>query len=172
MPFSLFTATCASCCLSQWQSFFISWTQYSVNFTCHKWSFVPCKVLLSGLKMVFAKLSQLDVTACIKNCVYNNFNLHYLMSPGIECPWRSSQCAPLPPSPFPPRVKLLENLCFVDVFRWHRNWTLAWNWLNCTCMKWHFMKIKFLVTPKWFLQWFWSLIKLHAFQWPHKLIAC
>ena len=25
----------------------------------------------------FPKLSQLDITACIKNCVYNNFNLRY-----------------------------------------------------------------------------------------------
>ena len=34
------------------------------------------------------------------------------------------------------------------------------------------MKIKFLITPEWLLEWFWSLVKLHAFQWPHKLIAC
>ena len=39
-------------------------------------------------------------------------------------------------------------------------------------MKNHFMKIKFLITPEWLLEWFWSLVKLHAFQWPHKLIAC
>ena len=31
-------------------------------------------------------------------------------------------------------LEILENLCFLDVFRWHRNWTLAWNGLNCTCM--------------------------------------
>ena len=34
------------------------------------------------------------------------------------------------------------------------------------------MKIKFLITPEWLLEWFWSLVKLHAFQLPHKLIAC
>ena len=33
------------------------------------------------------------------------------------------------------------------------------------------MKIKFLITPEWLLEWFWSLVKLHAFQWPHKSIA-
>ena len=80
LPFSLFTATCASCRLPQWQSFFISWTQYSAMFKCHKWSFVPYIVSYSALKMVFSKLSQLDITACIKNCVYNNFNLRYFMS--------------------------------------------------------------------------------------------
>ena len=81
LPFSLFTATCASCRLPQRQSFFISWVQYSSNCKRHKWSFVPYIVLFSGLKMVFSKLSQLDITACIKNCVYNNFNLRcYFMS--------------------------------------------------------------------------------------------
>ena len=34
------------------------------------------------------------------------------------------------------------------------------------------MKIKFLITSEWLLEWFWSLVKLHAFQWPHKLITC
>ena len=34
------------------------------------------------------------------------------------------------------------------------------------------MNIKFLITPEWLFEWFWSLVKLHAFQWPHKLIAC
>ena len=34
------------------------------------------------------------------------------------------------------------------------------------------MKIKFFITPEWLLEWFWSLVKLDAFQWPHKLIAC
>ena len=82
--FSLFIATCASCCLPKWQSFFISWTQYSTNFKCYKWSFVPYIVSFSGLKMVFSKLSQLDITACIKSCVFNNFNLRYFMSSIIE----------------------------------------------------------------------------------------
>ena len=84
-PFSLFTATCASCRLPQQQNFFISWTKYFVNFKCHKWSFVLYIVLFSGLKMIFTKFSQLDITACIKNCVYNNFNLRcYFMSSIIE----------------------------------------------------------------------------------------
>ena len=39
------------------------------------------------------------------------------------------------------------------------------------CLKNNFMKIKFLITPEWLLEWFWSLVKLHAFQWPHKSIA-
>ena len=34
------------------------------------------------------------------------------------------------------------------------------------CLKNHFMKIKFLITPEWLLEWFWSLVKLHAFQCP------
>ena len=84
LPFSLFTVICAYCFLPQWQSFFISWTQYSTNFKCHKWSFVLYIFLFSGLKMVFSKFSQLDINACIKNCVYNNFNLHYFMSSRIE----------------------------------------------------------------------------------------
>ena len=66
LPFCLFTATCASSCFPQWQSFFIFWTHYSANFNFHKWSFVLYIVLFSGLKMVFSKLSQLDITACIK----------------------------------------------------------------------------------------------------------
>ena len=90
LPFSLFTATCASCRLPQWQSFFISWTQYSAMFKCYKWSFVPYIVSCSALKMVFFKLSQLDITACMKNCVYNNFNLRcYFISSIIECLYRS-----------------------------------------------------------------------------------
>ena len=84
--FSLFTVICASCWLPQQRSFFISWKQYSVNFKRHKWSFVPYIVSFSGLKMVFSTLSQLDITASIKNCVYNNSNLHYFMSSIIECP--------------------------------------------------------------------------------------
>ena len=84
-PFSLFTATCASCRLPQRQNFFISWTKYFANFKRHKWSFVLYIVSFSGLKMIFTKFSQLDITACIKNCVYNNFNLCcYFMSSIIE----------------------------------------------------------------------------------------
>ena len=37
LPFSLFTMTCAPCQLPQWQSFFISWTQYSASFKHRKW---------------------------------------------------------------------------------------------------------------------------------------
>ena len=72
-PFSLFIATCASCHLPQQQNFFISWTKYDANFKCHKWSFVLYIVLFFGLKMIFIKYSNLDITACIKNCVCNNF---------------------------------------------------------------------------------------------------
>ena len=80
--FSLFTATCVFCCLSQWQN---SWTQYFTNFKHHKWSFVLCIVLFSALKMIFSKFSQLDIATCLKNSVYNNFNLHcYFMSSIIE----------------------------------------------------------------------------------------
>ena len=83
--FSLFTATCASCCLPQQKNVFISWIKYFADFKCHKWSFVLFTVLFSGLKMIFTKFSQLDITACIKNCVYNNFNLRcYFMSSIIE----------------------------------------------------------------------------------------
>ena len=82
-PFSLFTATCASCRLPQRQNFFISWTKYFANFKRHKWSFVLYIVSFSGLKMIFTKFSQLDITACIKNCVYNNFNLHCYFMPSI-----------------------------------------------------------------------------------------
>ena len=84
-PFSLFNATCASCRLPQWQNFFISWTKYFANFKRHKWSFVLYIVSFSGLKMVFIKLSQLHITAFIKNYVYNNFNLRcHFMSSIIE----------------------------------------------------------------------------------------
>ena len=42
-------------------------------------------VSFSGLKMIFSKFSQLDITASFKNCVYNNFNLRcYFMSSIIE----------------------------------------------------------------------------------------
>ena len=51
---------------------------------------MPYIVSISGLKMVFSKLSQLDITACIKNCVYNNFNLCcYFMSSIIERLYKS-----------------------------------------------------------------------------------
>ena len=43
--------------LPQRQSFFSSWTQYSVNFKRHKWSYVPYIFSFSGLKMAFSKLS-------------------------------------------------------------------------------------------------------------------
>ena len=87
---SLFTATYASCRLPQRQSFFISWTQYSASFKRRKWSFVPYIISFSGLKVVFSTLSQLDITACIKNCAYNNFNLRcYFMSSIIERLYRS-----------------------------------------------------------------------------------
>ena len=81
-PFSLFTATCASCRLLQLQNFFISWTKYFANFKSHKWSFVLYIVSFSGLKMVFIKFSQPHIIAFIKNCVYNNFNLscHFMSS--------------------------------------------------------------------------------------------
>ena len=51
-----------------------------------------CRIVsFSGLKMVFSKLSQVDITACIKNCVYNNFNLcSYFMFSIIERLYRSS----------------------------------------------------------------------------------
>ena len=89
LPFSLFTATCASCRLPRRQSFSISWTQYSANFKRRKWTFVPHIVLFYGLKMVFFRLRQLDITACIKNCVYSNFNLRcYFMSSLIESVYR------------------------------------------------------------------------------------
>ena len=76
--FSLFTATCASCCLPQRQNFFISWTKYFTNFKRHKWSFVLYIVSFSGFKMIFT-ITQLEIIACIKNCVYNDLNLHYFM---------------------------------------------------------------------------------------------
>ena len=76
--FSLFTATCASCCLPQRQNFFISWTKYFTNFKRHKWSFVLYIVSFSGLKMIFTKFSQLDITACIKNCVYKQLQFTLL----------------------------------------------------------------------------------------------
>ena len=69
LPFSLFTATCASYRLPQRQSFFTSWTQYSTNFKHCEWSFVLYVVSFSGFKMSFSKLSQLDITACIKNFI-------------------------------------------------------------------------------------------------------
>ena len=84
-PFSRFTATYATCRLPQRQNFFISWTKYFANFKRHKWSFVLYIVSFSGLKMIFTKFSQLDTSACIKNCFYNNFNSRcYFMSPIIE----------------------------------------------------------------------------------------
>ena len=84
-PFSLFTATWGSCRFPPRQNFFISWTKYFVNFKCHKGSLVLCIVSFSGLKMIFSKFSQVVITACIKHCVYNKFNLHcYFMSSIIE----------------------------------------------------------------------------------------
>ena len=78
LPFSLFTATWASCHLPLLQSFFISWTQYSANSKRHKWSIVSYIVSFSGLKMVSFKLSHLDIPAFIKNCAHSKFNLHTL----------------------------------------------------------------------------------------------
>ena len=77
-PFSVY------CHSPQQQHFFISWTQYFPNFECHKWSFVLYIFSFSGLKTIFSKFSQSDIAACIKNCVYNNFNLHYLLSSIVE----------------------------------------------------------------------------------------
>ena len=77
--FSLLPVYCNLCLL------FISWTKYFANFKRHKWSFVLYIVLFSGLKMIFSKFSQLDITVYIKNFVYNKFNLHcYFMSSIIE----------------------------------------------------------------------------------------
>ena len=46
--------------------------------------------LFSGLKMIFSKFTQLDITACIKNCVWNNYNLCcYFMSSLIERLYKS-----------------------------------------------------------------------------------
>ena len=91
LPFaSLFTATWASCRLPQRQSFFFSWTQYSTSFKPQKWSLLLYIVLFSGLKVIFSKLSQLYITACIKNCVYNNFDFCcYFMSSSIEHLYKS-----------------------------------------------------------------------------------
>ena len=77
-PFSLFTATCTSCHLPQRQNFFIFWTKYFANFKRHRWSFILYIVSFLGLKMIFTKLSQLYITACIQNCVCNNFNLRFI----------------------------------------------------------------------------------------------
>ena len=77
-PFSRFTATYATCRLPQRQNFFISWTKYFANFKRHKWSFVLYIVSFSGLKMIFTKFSQLDITACIKNCVYKQLQFTLL----------------------------------------------------------------------------------------------
>ena len=66
-PFSLFTVTCASCRLPQWQNFLISSTKYFANFKRHKWSLVLHMVLFSGLKMIFIKFSQLNVViSCLQ----------------------------------------------------------------------------------------------------------
>ena len=89
LPFSLFTVTCASYGLPQRQSFFISWRQYSANFKHHKWSFLPYIVLFSGSKVFFSLSSQLDTTACIKNCIYNNFNFRCFMSSIVELLYKS-----------------------------------------------------------------------------------
>ena len=50
-----------------------------------------CRIwfLFFRLKMIFSKSSQLDITACIKNCVYNNFNLCYFMSSIIKRLYKS-----------------------------------------------------------------------------------
>ena len=68
-PFSLFTVICASCHLPQGQNFFISWTKYFANFKCHQRTLVLYIVLFSGLKMIFTKFRQLDITARTKNCL-------------------------------------------------------------------------------------------------------
>ena len=39
--------------------------------------------------MIFSKFNQLDITAGLKNCVYNNFNLRYFMSSIIERLYKS-----------------------------------------------------------------------------------
>ena len=89
--FAILSVYCNLCFLLPFSmaDFFISWTQYSRNFKCHKWSFVSCIVSISVLKMAFTKLGQLDGNTCIKNCVYNNFNLRYLVSSVTECLPRS-----------------------------------------------------------------------------------
>ena len=109
LPFSLFTATCAYCSLPQWQSFFVSWTQYSANFKRHRWLFVLYIVSFSDLKMVFSKLSQLDITACIKNCVYNNFNLVFGQLPPGKIAPRITAPGRLPPGWLPPGLLPSDN---------------------------------------------------------------
>ena len=82
---------CPSLCLlrlalplpSSKAEFFSSWTQYSANFKCHKWSFVPYIVSFSGLKMAFSKLS-LAKYHCLHNkkpCLqYLQFTLFHVFN--------------------------------------------------------------------------------------------
>ena len=88
-PFSLITATCRlvlpAAFLNSKAEFINFSSKVLREFKRHKWSFVLYIVLFSGLKIIFTKFSQLDITACIKSCVYNNFNLRcHFMSSIIE----------------------------------------------------------------------------------------
>ena len=78
-PFSLITATCRFVLpvafLNSTAEFINFLSKVLLEFKRHKWSFVLYIVLFSGLKIIFIKFSQLDITACIKSCVYNNFSL-------------------------------------------------------------------------------------------------
>ena len=90
LPFSLVTATCASFTFLNSRVFSVlgQSTSQILNVTNDH----SCRIqfrFFSGLKMVFSKLSQLDMTACIKNCVCNNFNLRYFMSSIIESLYKS-----------------------------------------------------------------------------------
>ena len=97
MLFSLYTslclgtATCASCRLPQRQSFF-----HLLNTVLHR--FQTSQVFIRAIySFVFwfendflQIYSQLYITACIKNCVYNNFNLCcYFKSSTIERLYKS-----------------------------------------------------------------------------------
>ena len=85
--FSFLSVYCNLCFLlpSSSAEFFHFFNKVCRKFIHRKWSFVLYIVLFSSLKMIFTKFSQLDIPACIKNWVYNNFNLHcYFMSSIIE----------------------------------------------------------------------------------------
>ena len=63
--------------LPQRQSFFSSWTKYSTNLKCIKWSFVLYIVSFSDLKMAFSKLSLAKYHCLHKKVVFTVISIYF-----------------------------------------------------------------------------------------------
>ena len=103
----------------------MSWTEYFVNFNTTS---NHSSVSFCGLKMVFPKLSQLDITPCLKNCVYSNFSLHCFMSSIIgrhtillyksSLNWKSLEILQSQPPEVFHKKAILKNFVIITVKRY------------------------------------------------------